>query len=56
MDSQQLWDFLVLCEILNFRKAAEKVNMVKPALSRQKQLLKKEVGHCFLTGATEALL
>jgi DNA-binding transcriptional LysR family regulator len=47
MDIQQLRNFLVLCEILNFRKAAEKVNMVKPALSRQIQLLKKKWGIAF---------
>lgn len=44
MDIQQLKNFLVLCETLNFRKAAEQINIVQPALSRQIQLLEDEVG------------
>jgi len=44
MDAQQLKNFLVLCETLNFRKAAEQINIVQPALSRQVQLLETEVG------------
>ena len=44
MDIQQLKNFLVLCETLNFRKAAEQINIVQPALSRQVQLLENEVG------------
>ncbi len=43
MDIQQLKNFLVLCETLNFRKAAERINIVQPALSRQVQLLENEV-------------
>jgi DNA-binding transcriptional LysR family regulator len=41
---QQLKNFLVLSNTLNFRKAAEQINIVQPALSRQIQLLEKEVG------------
>jgi len=44
MDVQQIKNFLVLCETLNFRKAAEQINIVQPALSRQIQLLENEVG------------
>jgi DNA-binding transcriptional LysR family regulator len=44
MDLQQIKNFLLLCETLSFRKAAEKINIVQPALSRQIQLLENEVG------------
>ncbi len=44
MDIQQLKNFLVLSETLNFRKAAEQINIVQPALSRQIQLLENEIG------------
>jgi len=44
MDIQQLKNFLILCETLNFRKAAEQINIVQPALSRQIQLLENETG------------
>lgn len=44
MDVQQLKNFLVLCDTLNFRKAAEQINIVQPALSKQIQLLENEVG------------
>jgi DNA-binding transcriptional LysR family regulator len=44
MDVQQLKNFLALCETMNFRKAAEQINIVQPALSRQIQLLENEVG------------
>lgn len=44
MDVQQIKNFLVLCDTLNFRKAAEQINIVQPALSRQIQLLENEVG------------
>jgi DNA-binding transcriptional LysR family regulator len=44
MDIQQLRNFLVLCNTLNFRKAAEQINIVQPALSRQIQLLEQELG------------
>jgi DNA-binding transcriptional LysR family regulator len=35
---------VVLCNTLNFRKAAEQINIVQPALSRQIQLLENEMG------------
>ncbi|SHM77441.1 LysR family transcriptional regulator [Mucilaginibacter sp. OK098] len=44
MDIQQIKNFLVLCNTLNFRKAAEQINIVQPALSRQIQLLENEIG------------
>jgi len=44
MDVQQIKNFQVLCGTLNFRKAAEQINIVQPALSRQIQLLENEVG------------
>src|SRR5258708_7660987 len=44
MNIQQIKNFLVLCDTLNFRKAAEQINIVQPALSRQIQLLENEIG------------
>ena len=44
MDIQQIKNFLVLCDTLNFRKAAGQINIVQPALSRQIQLLENEMG------------
>ncbi|HTI60436.1 LysR family transcriptional regulator [Mucilaginibacter sp.] len=44
MDVQQINNFLVLCKTLNYRKAAEQINIVQPALSRQIQLLENEMG------------
>jgi DNA-binding transcriptional LysR family regulator len=44
MDIQQVKNFLVLCDTLNYRKAAEQINIVQPALSRQIQLLEIEIG------------
>lgn len=44
MDIQQVKNFLLLCDTLNFRKAAEQINIVQPALSKQIQLLEKEIG------------
>ena len=44
MDIQQIKNFLVLCDTLNFRKAAEQINIVQPALSKQIQLLENEIG------------
>jgi DNA-binding transcriptional LysR family regulator len=44
MDIQQVKNFLVLCDTLNFRKAAGQINIVQPALSRQVQLLENEMG------------
>jgi DNA-binding transcriptional LysR family regulator len=44
MDIQTLKNFLILCETLNFRIAAERISIVQPALSRQIQLLEENVG------------
>lgn len=44
MDTRQIRHFLILCDTLNFRKAAEQINIVQPALSRQIQLLENELG------------
>ncbi len=44
MDLQQIRNFLTLSETLNFRRASGQINIVQPALSRQMQLLEKEVG------------
>lgn len=44
MDINQLKNFLVLCQTLNFREASEQINIVQPALSRQIQLLENEIG------------
>jgi DNA-binding transcriptional LysR family regulator len=44
MDIRQLQNFLTLCETLNYRRAAGQINIVQPALSKQIQLLEKEVG------------
>jgi DNA-binding transcriptional LysR family regulator len=44
MDIQQIKNFLILCETLNFRKASEQINIVQPALSRQIQSLEESVG------------
>jgi DNA-binding transcriptional LysR family regulator len=44
MDIRQIKNFLILCETLNFRKAAEQISIVQPALSRQIQLLENEMG------------
>jgi DNA-binding transcriptional LysR family regulator len=44
MDIRQIKNFLVLCDTLNYRKAAEQINIVQPALSRQIQLLENEMG------------
>jgi DNA-binding transcriptional LysR family regulator len=44
MDIRQIQNFLVLSQTLNFRIAAEQINIVQPALSRQIQLLESELG------------
>ena len=52
MSTQQIKNFLVLCETLNFRKAAEQINIVQPALSRQIQLLESELGAMLFNRST----
>jgi DNA-binding transcriptional LysR family regulator len=44
LDIQQVKNFLILADTLNFRKSAEQINIVQPALSRQIQLLENEIG------------
>jgi len=44
MNIEQIKNFLVLCDTLNYRKAAGQINIVQPALSRQIQLLENEIG------------
>jgi len=55
MGIQQIKNFLVLCDILNFRKAAEQINIVQPALSRQIQLLENEMGAMLFNRSTGAV-
>ncbi len=52
MGTQQIKNFLVLCDTLNFRKAAEQINIVQPALSRQIQLLENEIGAMLFNRST----
>lgn len=52
---QQLRNFLVLSETLNFRKAAEQINIVQPALSRQIQLLEHETGTLLFSRTNRAV-
>lgn len=44
MRTEQLENFLVLAETLNFRKASEETYIAQPALSRQMQVLEEEIG------------
>ncbi|HEV8507399.1 MAG TPA: LysR family transcriptional regulator [Chitinophagaceae bacterium] len=55
MDIQRIKNFLVLCDTLNFRKAAEQINIVQPALSRQIQLLENEIGAMLFNRSTGAV-
>ena len=55
MDIQQLKNFLILCDTLNYRKAAEQINIVQPALSRQIQLLEIEIGALLLNRSNRAV-
>lgn len=55
MGIQQIKNFLVLCDTLNFRKAAEQINIVQPALSRQIQLLENEIGAMLFNRSTGAV-
>src|ERR1700690_1479917 len=55
MGTQQIKNFLILCDMLNFRKAAEQINIVQPALSRQIQLLESEMGAILFNRSTGAV-
>lgn len=44
MTIEQLKNFIVVAEVLNFRKATEQIYIAQPALSRQIQLLENEIG------------
>lgn len=55
MDIQQIKNFLVLCDTLNYRKAAEQINIVQPALSRQVQLLENDMGVLLLNRSKRAV-
>jgi DNA-binding transcriptional LysR family regulator len=56
MDVRQIKNFLVLCETLNYRKAAEQINIVQPALSRQIQLLENEIGALLLNRSRRSVI
>jgi DNA-binding transcriptional LysR family regulator len=55
MDIQQIKNFVILGETLNFRMAAEQINIVQPALSRQIQLLENEMGAMLFNRSTRAV-
>jgi len=44
LNLRQLQHFLVLGELLNFRKAAQKLNIVQPALTASIRRLEEEIG------------
>lgn len=44
MTIEQLNNFLIVAETLNFRKSTEKIYIAQPALSRQIQVLEQEIG------------
>jgi len=56
MDVQQIKNFQVLCDTLNFRKAAEQINIVQPALSKQIQLLEEEIGALLFNRTSRSVL
>jgi len=44
MTTEQLKNFIVVADVLNFHKATEKIYIAQPALSRQMQNLERELG------------
>src|SRR5690625_7225404 len=65
MELKQLEYFMILCEELNFTRAAERIGIAQPSLSQQIRLLEHEVGtplfdrvkkKNFITEAGKALL
>ena len=55
MNLRQLQHFAVLSEILNFRKAAEKLNIVQPALTASIRRLEEEFGTELFTRTTRRI-
>ena len=55
MNLRQLQHFAVLSEVLNFRKAAEKLNIVQPALSASIQKLEDEFGAALFERSTRRI-
>jgi DNA-binding transcriptional LysR family regulator len=48
MTTDQLKNFIIVAEVLNFHKATEKIYIAQPALSRQIQVLENEIqAHLF---------
>ncbi len=44
MNTEQLKNFLSVADVMNFRRASEKIYIAQPALSRQIQQLEEEIG------------
>lgn len=51
----QLRCFTMLASELNFRRAAERLNMTQPPLSRQIQLLEHQLGVALFTRSTRSV-
>ncbi|MDP3367248.1 MAG: LysR family transcriptional regulator, partial [Pseudomonas sp.] len=54
-DLAQLRCFTTLAAELNFRRAAERLNMTQPPLSRQIQLLEHQLGVTLFTRSTRSV-
>src|SRR3954465_1998683 len=55
LDLQQLQAFVVLCEELHFGRAATRLNVTQPPLTRQIQALEKSVGIQLLQRTTRSV-
>ena len=55
MDIRQLENFLAVCEEMNIGRAAERVHLSQPALSRQIQALEAEVGFTLLDRSAKTI-